>query len=127
MRHSIPILIALIIPTGSVYAGMEVLGEYSGEASHGYLTVKATAKPERYLVWLGIGSGSCGGVVLIQNEEGTLRDNRMQFTHHIGGKSCITTIEFGANVADVSDSCISEESEANSTCAVMGRYNRTRR
>jgi len=98
-----------------------VEGEYDGEFN-GYLTVKQSARQNYYKVWLGVGAGSCGGEALVNNKESLLEGNRLSFNWKQKKHSCTTVITFGDRSADVSDSCISPESEEHSTCAMMGEY-----
>jgi hypothetical protein len=99
-------------------------GEYNGEF-HGNLTVRHSARPNYYTVWLGVGAGSCGGETLVDNKEGLLEGNRIYFNWQQKQRPCTTVITFGDSSANVSDSCISLQSEENSTCAMMGEYQKS--
>jgi hypothetical protein len=101
-------------------------GEYEG-GFHGNLNVTPTAQANRFNIWLGVGAGSCGGDILVKNRVGRLVDSRIRFSHRMNSRPCETTIEFRDQGAFVSDTCISAESEAQSTCAMMGEYTRIRR
>lgn len=113
------LLCAVLISQASLSAPIE--GEYDGEA-HGYMTVKQGSRPSFLKVWLGVGSGSCGGETLVNNKESLLKDNSLSFKWKYKKQSCTTTITFEDGGANVSDSCISPESEEGSTCAMMGEY-----
>lgn len=96
-------------------------GEYFGD-EFGYMAVEGGAKAGFYKVRLGVGQGSCGGEKLVEDLTAPLHDGRLVFERTDAGKSCSTTISFSDNGASVSDSCITPESEAHSTCAMMGAY-----
>ncbi|MBK8168679.1 MAG: hypothetical protein IPK64_22250 [bacterium] len=112
-------LCAVLISQPSLSTPIE--GEYDGEFN-GYLTVKHGARPNYYKVWLGVGTGSCGGETLVNNKESLLEGNRLSFNWKQKKRSCTTVITFSDGSANVSDSCISPESEDHSTCAMMGEY-----
>ena len=98
-----------------------IAGEYQGEFN-GFLRVDNGSLPNHYLVWLGVGSGSCGGETHIINKEIRLKDNRLVFNWKLRNRSCTTEIEFKNESAEVTDTCITPESEEGSTCALMGQY-----
>ncbi|WP_143742017.1 hypothetical protein [Thiorhodovibrio frisius] len=118
MRTEIAICFGLTWCSQSIAANT-IEGEYDGE--FGYLTVEEL-QPNRYQVWLGIGTGSCGGEVLIDNKTTTLESRQLIYARSEGKNTCFTTIKFANNSADVRDSCIKTEDEENSTCAMMGNY-----
>ncbi len=117
-----PITKPKLISERALSASIE--GEYNGEF-HGYLTVRHSARPNYYTVWLGVGAGSCGGETLVDNKDGLLEGNRISFNWQQKQRPCTTVITFGDSSANVSDSCISPQSEENSTCAMMGEYQKT--
>ncbi len=99
-----------------------ITGEY--EADFGYMTVKES-RPNKYQVWLGIGHGSCGGEVLIENRTAALKNQQFVFSRPENGGTCLTTISFASNSARVHDTCINPEDEDGSTCALLGNYQKT--
>ena len=118
------ILIALLAGfVQAARAAPPVAGEYEG-GFQGYLTVKPTAKPDAFQVWLGVGGGSCGGEVLVADRVGRLVGRQLKFAYRMKRRECATTIAFTATGAHVSDTCVSAEEEANSTCAITGDYDR---
>jgi hypothetical protein len=122
MRRLRIIFIAVLVAFPILsHAVSTVAGQYQGSV-HGYLVVKPTDTPNRFKVWLGVGGGSCGGEVLVRDKVGVLKDARIKFLHSLNKRACTTTIEFVDEGAYVSDTCIPEESEASSTCAMMGEY-----
>ena len=98
-----------------------ITGEYHGEPD-GLLRVEDGPLSNSFVVWLGVGSGSCGGETHIDNKEIRLRDNRLVFNWKLKNRSCTTVIIFENETAKVMDNCITPESEAGSTCALMGNY-----
>jgi hypothetical protein len=100
----------------------EIVGEYLCNECHGFLRVER-ASSSRAKVWLGVGGGSCGGEVLVKDAfvrlGGSVTVARME-----NRKRCVTSIRFENDRAFVSDSCISPESEASTTCDMMGEYSK---
>lgn len=101
---------------------LTITGEY--EAHFGYMTVKES-RPNEYLVWLGIGHGSCGGQVLIENKTTVLKNQQLAYSRVENGSTCLTTISFAYNSANVRDSCITPEDDDATTCAILGDYRKT--
>jgi hypothetical protein len=113
----------LFLLSSQAQAGSSVAGEYDG-AFHGYLTVQPAKIPNQFKVWLGVGAGSCGGDVLINNKAALLKKGKMTVSHMDGKRRCTARIGFSDSQAVVSDTCITPQSEENSTCAMMGEYRR---
>jgi hypothetical protein len=97
-----------------------VAGEYLCEECHGFLRIQPDAG-SRVKVWLGVGGGSCGGEVLVK-ATAPVSGASVRVPRTEKKRTCVTTIRFEGGRAEVSDSCISPESEESSTCAMMGTY-----
>jgi hypothetical protein len=98
----------------------QIRGEYLCDECQGLLRVEPGAG-SRVKVWLGVGGGSCGGEVLV-NSAAAVSGSSVTVPRTENRRRCVTAIRFEGTRATVSDSCISPESEANSTCAMMGSY-----
>lgn len=104
------------------HADVDVVGEYLSIENHGYLRVSRSGKQGRYLVWLGVGGGSCGGETHIDNKIAPMAGGALKFEWKRQKKRCVTTIELESGGATVTDSCISASEESNATCAILGEY-----
>lgn len=103
-------------------APASIEGEYQCADCHGYLKIQRQRSGD-YQVWLGIGSGSCGGESLV-NRSVRYSGGTLTVAHVLNGKRCKAMIEFSGDGATVSDSCFSSEDEKSSTCALLGPYSR---
>lgn len=115
--------IFLLVFSFNTYAigALSIEGEYRCNDCHGYLSIKKT-KPDLYRVWLGIGNGSCGGDVFLDKRLQLTNPKQFQVKRLDKGKACTTTISLNGMAANISDSCISQEDEASTTCAITGSY-----
>ena len=97
-----------------------VSGEYLCDDCHGYLTVQRQGAAE-LRVSLSIGGGSCGGEPPLTR---TLRytGGALTLPYTAGKRQCATRIAFVDQGAVVTDSCLTAQDEADSTCATLGRY-----
>jgi uncharacterized protein YecT (DUF1311 family) len=102
-------------------------GEYDCEECHGHMKIKHI-KEATYSIDLMLNGGSCAGYVAINAEKLPLYDNdTFIFPYKNNEVSCHTTIKFKGPTAQLSDSCVTKESEENSTCALLGSYRQTNR
>lgn len=106
-------------PAGSVE------GEYDCDDCHGFLTIQR-AGPSELKVSLGIGGGSCAGVPALA---GRVRyvGGVLKLPYRLDRKQCFAQIEFTPLGASVTDSCVTMQDEASSTCATLGTYTRRKR
>lgn len=95
-------------------------GEYQCDDCHGLLTVKRVSASELQ-VWLGVGSGSCGGEALV-NRKVRYAGGVLAAPHKQGQLQCFARIEFTDKGASVSDTCFTARDEQNSTCTMLGTY-----
>jgi hypothetical protein len=102
-------------------ASPELQGEFLCNGCHGYLTIKPN-KANTYKVWLGVGGGSCGGMVFAKDDFARPMGNKFSLTWKSKKKICKTEIVIDGNMASISDSCTKAEEEDGSTCAVLGDY-----
>lgn len=125
MKHRLKFIVAF-----TVFASMTSLssvastieGDYLCDGCNGYLTLKKTKDSATYQVWLGIDGGSCSGEVFIKGNFRLSPNNKFYVTWKNKGRKCTTKIEFDNEEASISDTCVTPEDEANSTCAIMGNY-----
>jgi hypothetical protein len=103
------------------HAAPPVEGEYLCDGCNGYMTVKKNGI-DTYQVRVVVGGGSCGGEEFSKGLVPLVPGNRFLIPWKQGKKKCTTQIEIKENKASVSDSCISADEEAGSTCAVLGEY-----
>ncbi len=95
--------------------------EYLCSDCNGYLTLKKNPD-QTYKLWLGVGSGSCGGEALLESNTPLSGSGKYRIPHKTNSKECIAEIVLDGRHAHVSDSCITPEDEENSTCSMMGNY-----
>jgi hypothetical protein len=114
------LLLTVFASSHAAEQSAETRGEYLCDECQGLLRVEPGAG-SRVRVWLGVGGGSCGGEVLV-NSTAAVSGTSLTVPRIENGRRCVTAIRFKGNRATVSDSCISPESEANSTCAMIGSY-----
>lgn len=120
MKISSISLIAFSFTTYAIGA-THIEGEYRCNECHGYLTIKK-AKADLYWVWLGVGSGSCGGDVFLDKKLRLANPKQFRVERRDKGKTCTTTLSLKGVSINVSDSCISPEDEASTTCGITGSY-----
>lgn len=113
--------LALLHATPYTYAGSSLSGEYLCNNCQGYLTVKPN-KANTYKIWLGVGSGSCGGEVYAKSDAAQATGSAFTLTWKLKNKVCKTRISIQGKDAFVSDSCVQPDDEEDSTCAVLGDY-----
>lgn len=113
---------AIGIACSTSHATPSIDGEYTCNDCHGFLTIKKMPGPS-HKVWLGVGGGSCGGDIFVKGNF-ISSSNKFSIPRKNKGKVCVTEIEINGNDADIKDSCIKPEDEADSTCAVMGEYSK---
>lgn len=97
-----------------------VSGEYQCDDCYGYLTIQRQGAAE-LRVSLSISGGSCSGESPLTR---TLRytGGALTLPYMSGKRQCAARITFVGPGATVTDSCFMAQDEADSTCAMQGRY-----
>lgn len=116
---ALTIAISLVMPLAKSAPPLD--GEYLCDECHGYMTLKKNGT-NTYQLKLVVGGGSCGGEEFAKGTFTLAPENKLLIPWKQKKKKCTTQIEFEGSKAYVSDSCISAEDEADSTCAVLGEY-----
>lgn len=112
------ISISLVLMSVSAHAFSPQDGEYLCDDCNGYMEVKKLNN-SNYQIWLGVGSGSCGGDVSINKRLHISQDGVVKYKRNLGIKVCETTISFSEKNAVVTETCPPPE---NSTCNIEGTY-----